>query len=258
MQDTNIALDITQCLGKQHMTVLCNDNNDPRSSISAFEWEIEARKALLEPIGITETVLRNAIDQSICAWWKDMGLPGTWTDAPLAPEAEFLSLFVHSSSWKKRAESNLKHRRRAVHSDLIAHTSFGTWKNMIGNPASYISHPPKEKERYDSWIAAQKRETECAKIWKKMLVSAFPNIPQGKSARGKLSPRAYIGARISRIAALRNRVCHWDSLIKVDIEMRYKDMREIVSAINPKAELWMNGLCRQEIDNAIKNKPTWL
>lgn len=67
MQDTNIALDITQCLGKQRMAVLCNDNNDPRSSISAFEWEMEARKALLEPIGITETVLRNAIDQSICA-----------------------------------------------------------------------------------------------------------------------------------------------------------------------------------------------
>lgn len=258
MQDTNIALDIALCLGEQRMVALCDNSNDFRSSINAFEWEMEARKALLAPIGITETALRNAIDQSICAWWNDEGLPGTWTDTPLAPKAEFLSSFVHASSWKKRAEANLKHRRSATHSDLIAHTSFGTWKNMIGNPASHRHHPLKDKKRYDSWIAAQERETECAELWKKVVAGAFPNIPRGKSARGKLSPRAYIGTRISRIASLRNRVCHWDSLTKVDIEMRYKDMREIVSAINPKAELWMNGLCEKEIVKTIESKPTWL
>lgn len=128
---------------------------------------------------------------------------------------------------------------------------------MIGNPIAINKNPPTEKKKLDSWNAAKQRDKECALLWKNILFSAFPNIP-GRAQRGKISPRAYIGARVSRIAALRNRMFHWDNLTALDIKMRYRDINEVLSAINPLLGTWLDSSYESEINQLIDDKPSWL
>ena len=245
-------------LGEERIDTLGGNGRNRTLAIQAFEWEIKVRKALLAPTEITEITLRNAIDKAIDSWWNEKNLPRTWTDTPLPIEAESLMPFVHSESWKKRAKSNLPKGRQINHEDLIAHTSFGTWKNMIGNPLSLNQKKSTGYNQIKSWNAAKKRDEQCSRLWREIISTAFPYLPQTKSARGKLSPRAYIGTRVARTAALRNRTFHWDNLTKTNIAMRYKDMLEIVSSINPQVGDWMDGICAEQIKSVIENKPSWL
>lgn len=256
--EQDIASILHTLLGKRRLASLADENGDIDSALLAFQWEMDARRTLLAPAGIAEIALRNAIDQEISNWWHNNSFPGTWTDKNIPPEATILKPFVHPTGWEKRASKNLSSKNRPVnHCDLIAHTSFGTWKNMIGNPIAINKNPPTEKKKLDSWNAAKQRDKECALLWKNILFSAFPNIP-GRAQRGKISPRAYIGARVSRIAALRNRMFHWDNLTALDIKMRYRDINEVLSAINPLLGTWLDSSYESEINQLIDDKPSWL
>lgn len=250
---------VARALGEKRLQPLSRDKVDMESAIEAYSWEMKLGQGLLKPISVVEVTLRNAIDQAIQQWWESMGLSGCWTDSPLPKEASVLSPLVHVSDWRRRAEQNLRNSNRAItHDDLIAHTSFGTWKNIIGNPASIAHVPPIDEKRLSSWKAARKRDVQCAEAWKEVIYAAFPNIPATKGGRQKLSPRGYIGVRVSHVAGLRNRVCHWDNLTGVSIVARYHDMLEIVEAVNEPLAIWMNQQCSMEITNLVDSRPDWL
>ena len=250
--------DDIELLGRQKILALSNNCGKTETGLVAFRWEMGVRCAFLPAIGIAEIVLRNAMDKEICSWWRLKGYEGSWTDDFLPDAASALRPFVHLAEWKKRTGRNISRKDGSItHDDLIAHTSFGTWKNMIGNPSGIPREAPPEKSRYISWEALRRRDARCALLWKDVTSGAFPHIPS-KSKRGGLSPRAYIGARITRIASLRNRVCHWDNLAKANLEMRRKDIYELVDAMSPSVCQYTIALYDERIRSAISSKPQWL
>lgn len=230
---------------------------EDKDTLKAYEWSLTLGQALLKPIGISEVAVRNALDRAICVWWDTQGYPGTWTDIrDIEPPITFLAPFVHATEWRNRAKSNKPCADIEItHDDIIAHTSLGTWRNMIGNPAAIPSTAPENSERALSWRAARQQDVLCAELWKQVTKDAFPLIPKTKRLRLGLSPRGYIGARLTRISALRNRVCHWDNLMAVDVNDRYDDMRRIVGAIDSDLQTWFDEQCREQVEKCLAEKP---
>lgn len=233
-----------------------NFDND-LDALSAYEWSLDLGQTLLKPIGIIEVAIRNAVDSALSGWWRERGYDDTWIDVrSMETPVSFLSPFVHASEWRSRARANRRDCGRTVtHDDVIAHTSLGTWRNMIGNPVAIPHMPPEDAEKEASWRAARRQDALCAELWKQVIGSAFPHIPETKRLRLGLSPRAYIGVRLTRISALRNRVCHWDNLLAVDVRGRYDDARRLARAIDPCLEEWLCGQCDQEIEGLLAKMP---
>ena len=248
---------IATLLSDKRLSKFLDGAQDGSSALNAYEWSLGLGQSLLKPIGMTEVFLRNTMDCTIAQWWQEQGYQPPWTSTDAEGLAPELDKLCHRADWKRRAERNLA-GHTATHDDIIAHTSFGTWRNFIGNPAALLPCPPEDKNKSSSWHAAKRNDALCADLWRQMLSSAFPNIPRTKRERGGQSPRGYIGARITRISRLRNRVCHWDSLLDINPLMSYLDMIELVSCIDYAAERWMDACCGAGIRDICKQKPSWL
>lgn len=236
----------------------CCENDE--SILRAYGWSLDLGQVLLKPIGIVEVAVRNSVDKALEEWWEAEKYPNTWVDVDsLAEPVAFLSPFVHASQWRKRAKSNKHDADKGVsHDDVIAHTSLGTWRNMIGNPAALASESPSDAEQAQSWSAAKRQDARCALLWQEVVRNAFPGIPLTKRERGGMSPRGYIGVRLTRVASLRNRVCHWDSLISVDVEQRYDDMKRLVEAVSSDLRRWMCQECDEEVEKCLAKMPSCL
>lgn len=213
-------------------------------------------QSLTKPIGITEVFLRNAIDESISIWWDERGHSPSWTDKSAEGQEPILDALVHRDGWRKRAKGNVK-GRGVSHDDIIAHTSFSTWRNLIGNPSALAVHEPDDRERRDSWRAAKRRDEQCALLWKTVLCTAFPNIPKKKERKGQ-SPRGYVGSRILHVSYLRNRACHWDSLLNIDALKSYQEMLDLIACIDLQAAGWLEEQCGSGVRSVVARRPQWL
>lgn len=239
--------DLKMHLGKARidaLTVLQHTSNP----LELYLWELSLRQALIKPLALVEVILRNAFDRALSAWWVSQGFAGEWTDQ--SGSVPLLAPFLDTPEWKRRALADQEGDRQVVtHDDIIAHAPFGAWRNMVGNPiaVSKAQRKADSDAKIRSWQGMRVRDVACASLWKASLANAFPAIPDTKSARGKMSPRAYIGTRLSRISALRNRVCHCDSLLRVNIEKRYQDMLDVVRSIDPALGAWFDDQCRDDI-----------
>lgn len=131
-----------------------------QQALKAYEWSLNAGQALLKPIGIVEVATRNAIDQALTRWWRTNEYEGAWTDAETTADGKALILapFVHADEWRKRAKANKKHGAESIsHNDIIAHTSLGTWRNMIDNPAALSPLAPEDPRQ--SQLVADRAKT---------------------------------------------------------------------------------------------------
>ena len=253
--------DVCRMLGSARLTAFRPENGDAAKTLDAYRWQMRLEQALLKPIGITEVFLRNALDESICRWWQSQGLPGDWLDGnPGLDVPEPLQSFMRVRSWRGRATTNLKTHKtkeQISHDDVIAHMMLGTWRNMIGNPASISRTPPGDDEKRRSWSSMRESDERCAALWAEILHDAFPNMPS-KRQRNGMSPRGYVGSKLTVIASLRNRVCHWDNLLHVNVPARYEDMKSIVLAINASCAQWMGDTVDDELFSVLDDRPEWL
>lgn len=249
---------IYRLLSHSRLSPFLREEGDYHSAIIAYQWQMRAQQGLLKPISVTEVTVRNAIDAAIQGWWQEQGFKGDWTDR--ATECPYpLSVFAHVDGWKSRAAHRMGCRVEDVqHDDIIAHIGLGTWRNMVGNPTAVSNSKPKGMERDVSWEAARQNDIRCAELWKAILVKAFPNIPHSKRERGGMSPRGYIGVSLSRISNLRNRICHWDNMLSVNVSERYADCKQIVEAIDSDLVLWVSSLCDDEIAMISESRPNWI
>ena len=259
----NAPENIFKVIGASRLNRLLLQSDTAEDALAAYEWELELGQALLKPIGITEVAVRNAIDLAICEWWRELGLAGSWTDSQHSPAgAEPLQPFLHVEDWKRRARQNIhnsSNKPRAItHDDIIAHTSLGTWKNIVGNPAAIKPKPPKDFKKRQSWFALKRRDEQCAILWKTTISDAFPFIPATKGDRDRKSPRGYIGSCLSHIAFLRNRVCHWDNLLNVDVDLSYLEMQRVVGSIDHDTLVWMDSICKNDIAALANSRPSWI
>lgn len=252
--------DVLPLLGGPRVAIVLNAADNAEEALEACAWELDLGQALLKPIGLAEVIVRNSIDSAINQWWMAQDLENTWTTcSDIYSSAPVLAPFVHRTEWEKRAKQYLHEGQEvASHDDMISHATLGTWKNMVGNPAGLSPRAPIESERRESWEAARKRDAQCARLWKDVLYQAFPNIPKTKKERGKLSPRAYIGLRLSRMGSLRNRVCHWDNLRLVNVKGRYQDALELIRSVSLPAYEWAREICDAEIADCLSRRPEFL
>lgn len=248
---------VLDSLGALRMGRYTSPSNNIHESLRAYEWGLSLNQALVKPLDITEIALRNAIDRALTEWWRSQGHLGSWTDDASTGMEPTLDALVHRGDWKRRAQQNVV-GRAVIHDDIIANTSFGTWRNIIGNPSSISSKPPSDVSQLSSWQASKKQDIKCAALWKVVLKDAFPNLPKTKRLRGAQSPRGYVGSRVTKVAALRNRVCHWDSLLSVHVPRRYRDMWELLNAIDPHLSAWLDAQCEWELANVLMRRPLWL
>lgn len=246
MDDLSVE-DLKMHLGKARIDSLMASQCafDP---LELYLWELSLRQALIKPLALVEVILRNALDRALSEWWDAQGFVGRWTNQ--SESETLLTPFLAVPEWKRRARADQMGNRQVItHDDIIAHAPFGAWRNMIGNPVSVSKAQRRvdSEARFKSWEGMRVRDAACASLWRASLASAFPAIPSTKSARGKMSPRAYIGTRLSRISALRNRVCHCDNLLRINVDRRYQDMLEIVQSIDPALGAWFDDQCRDGI-----------
>lgn len=73
-----------------------------------------------------------------------------------------------------------------------------------------------------------------------------------------MSPHGYIGAKVSATNALRNRICHWDNLLTVNVAARYHDMLAIVGTISSSGLVRMREQTEHEMADIIAARPIWL
>lgn len=236
-------------------------NDDLDAALSICTWEINLRAALIRPINITEIFLRNALDKAIRSWWNENHIPGDWLDDRQTAAIQPLTPLCNTSKWHRqtsRALARVKQQDTITRDDVLSHIMLGTWRNIIGNPRAIVHTRPQEHTQYASWKSQLTMDAACARLWKAATHNAFPNIPTTKKLRDKLSPRAYIGSRVTRMATLRNRICHWDNLLRVDIASRYQDMQDIVAAISTPGLHWMQDQTVCAMQQAINSRPTSL
>ncbi|MBW3092730.1 hypothetical protein KIH79_07355 [Bifidobacterium sp. 82T10] len=253
--------EVCRLLGTARLAAFQPKDQDAAKTLEAYRWQLRLEQALLKPISITEVLLRNALDESIRQWWQHQGLPGDWLDDnPDQDVPEPLCSFLRAKSWRGRAATNLKahkSREQINHDDVIAHMMLGTWRNMIGNPASISRTPPTDSEKRQSWNSMREADEHCAALWAEILHNAFPNMPS-KRQRNGMSSRGYIGSKLTVMASLRNRVCHWDSLIRVNVQARYEDMMNITRSISTSGAQWMQDNTDEELSNVLEARPDWL
>ena len=205
---------VIEALGAARMSpYLTAAGGNKKEALALYRWSVELTAAIQETLGITEVILRNAIDNQLQTWNEKTlssdqenqnGEDGTasWLlDAPAAPLRSLTqgkrmdALSRAEKSAKRRPLDHPRHGQPVTHDDVLAHTMFGMWKDILPN------HAPEAD--------AEKTENKNrVRLWQEAIEKAFPYIqdPSGEETYW----------RVAHLHELRNRVSHMDSLLNID------------------------------------------
>ncbi|WP_165242834.1 hypothetical protein [Corynebacterium lizhenjunii] len=219
---------IVSALGEARMApyLIAADGNRKRA-LGLYRWSIELGTAVQETLGITEVLVRNAMDARLQEWnRRETGNPSWLLEAPASP--------LRSLTQGKRLESLRRARKAAMqrpadhprykaeitHDDALANTMFGMWKDVLPNHA-----PDAEPEKRENG--------NRVRLWEEALEAAFPHEidPDGQTTYW----------RVAHLHLLRNRVSHMDSLLNVDVLDVIGDAFSLVGSIDPVLEQWVTG-----------------
>ncbi|QYH19232.1 hypothetical protein JKI95_08475 [Corynebacterium aquatimens] len=196
--------------------------------------------AIQETLGLTEVYLRHAMDAQLrCA----RGAHGQWianydrvAHLQSIRDSRGLPYFNERKlkedvrrNRKGYAQSHATSRRDINHDDLVAHSTFGAWTQLLPN-------------RFDR---NQTRNSSRDALWEKSLSVAFPEPIRTISRRS--NPGESIG-EYARIAVhLRNRANHVDSLLNIEIAEAFQNyITPLLSALGPEPVEIVNALDRVE------------
>ncbi|MEU4190320.1 hypothetical protein AB0E69_00325 [Kribbella sp. NPDC026611] len=202
-----------------------------RDALRLYDWNVEISGAFYESLHQFEVVLRNALDQELCAW--NAAQVNAATGAPhsrdwlMDPSHLLLRLTRDDiSKARQRARSAVRRARQRGrehgHSDVLAQLSFGTWRFLLPD-----SDPGRQL------------------LWQQALAKAFPQL--------SCTP-ADLVTHVDRIHKLRNRIAHLEPLLdSAMVADRFASMRTVAAAIDPIAEGWI--VSRQRITSLLRTKP---
>lgn len=107
------------------------------------------------------------------------------------------------------AISDLKRRNEAIHhGKIIAEMSFGFWSSLLYHKSDAPSF---------------KKDKNKAVFWPYCIKDAFPYMPK------KIRTRIYAERKIECIRRFRNRIFHHEPIWKMNLDMKYKDILEVIS-----------------------------
>jgi plasmid stabilization system protein ParE len=179
-----------------------------------------------------EVVLRNAMDEQLCAWnAKQPNTNGGSFHSPdwlLDPAPLLIRLTRNGQDIRKARDHAAASARswqpsRAVaHSDVLAQLSLGTWRYLLPN-----------------------KDPGRQRLWNEALRDAFPQLAT--------SPRS-LTAKVHDIHLLRNRVAHLEPLIRTGVVRdRLTDVLHVLRAIDTMPEQWAAG--QQRVTTVLKARP---
>ncbi|QUY61899.1 hypothetical protein [Gulosibacter molinativorax] len=214
--------------------------NNEKRALALYQWHLELTSAVQSVLGVTEVVLRNAMDKELQSWnTKETGGRRSWLlEEPAAP------LRSLSANKRKRAleaatreaeRRNSNHRRygeTVSHDDVLAQLMFGIWKDLLPN------HQPGAGNSTDN--------SNRARLWREALTYAFPNEedPDGEITFW----------RVARLHQLRNRVSHMEPLLNIDVQDEVKKAFQLVRSIDTEVANWVTG--GSKVSEVLNRRPS--
>ncbi|WP_296090835.1 hypothetical protein, partial [uncultured Corynebacterium sp.] len=175
----------------------------------------------------TDLTLRNSIDTQLQKWNSEkLGQPSaSWLLEDPARPLRSLTQGKRVEA-KKRAQksadrrpaSHFRHGKAITHDDVLAHTMFGMWKDILPNHAPNADPGKTENKN---------RLT----LWKEAVKDAFPRVDDSNGEKTYW--------RVAHLHDLRNRISHMDSLLNVDILDITKDAFALTESIDPDLATWL-------------------
>ena len=207
-------------------------------ALKLYQWNLELTAATQSIIGITEVVLRNAMDRELQAWNLVNNSAASWLlEEPAAPLRGLVSGKRNSALSRARKESIARapgHRRfgaQVTHDDVLAQVMFGMWKDLLPNHAPNAGKSQENKNR--------------ERMWKECLIRAFPHVQDPDGAKTYW--------RVNHVHGLRNRVSHMEPLFQIDVMDVVRDALRIIRSIDPDVANWASG--GNKVPVVIKDRP---
>jgi hypothetical protein len=205
-------------------------------ALSLYEWNARMSGSFHEALGLTEIVLRNALDRELRAWNAhrppERGTTYTeeWVKHPARPlwgilnpahrgggrKSTYLTSFKRACQARDRR--NAKHPRfgaQVTHDDVVAHITFGTWNNLI----------PRRDDH------GRTRPPGQGVLWDNAIKYAFPGHPDSN----------VIKFWVERLLHLRNRIAHLEPLIDCDVIGYHRTTVRLLRAIDSRVGDWHAG-----------------
>lgn len=208
-------------------------------AVALYRWHTHLTAAVQSDLGITEVVLRNAMDRELQTW-NDHRTAGTdsWLlSEPATPlrgltaskraEANRLA----ANAFKRRLASHPRYGLPVSHDDVLAHVMFGMWKDLLPN------HDPQAGRTRDN--------SNRDRLWSEALIRAFPNEsdPDGSITYW----------RVTHVHELRNRVAHMEPLLNLDVKDRVGEAFKLVRSIDSVVADWVTG--SSQVSALLKQRP---
>ena len=242
---------VIEALGDARMSpYLTAAGGNRKEALALYRWSVELTAAIQETLGITEVLLRNAIDRQLQEWNRNSlirereeereGSSATsWLlDDPAAPLRSLTrgkrieAVRRAEKSAGRRPHNHPRHGQPVTHDDALAHTMFNMWKDILPNHA-----PGADPEKVEN--------RNRVRLWEEAVGNAFPHIedPSGEKTYW----------RVAHLHGLRNRVSHMDSLLNVDVLDLANDAFMLVASIDPILRNWLTGT--STVSAVHKKKP---
>lgn len=201
-----------------------------RAGVRLYQWNIDLSGAMYESLHVFEVFLRNAMDSQLCRWnagQRDRstgaGHSADWLmdPAPLLIRLAGRDIREATSRARRAVRSGQPQGRPAIHADVLAQLSLGTWRYLL---------PDKDPGRQ--------------RLWSDALSYAFPHL-NGTSQD--------LTRQVAGVHQIRNRVAHLEPLLRSGMARRELNaMRAVLAAIDPLAEQWFTS--RQRVATVLRTR----
>ncbi len=207
-------------------------------ALKLYRWNLELTAATQSIIGITEVVLRNAMDRELQAWNLANGGGASWLlEEPQTPLRGLVS-GKRSSALNRASKESIardpQHTRfgaQITHDDVLAQVMFGMWKDLLPNHAPNAGNSQENINR--------------ERIWNDCLVHAFPNVQDPDGSKTYWT--------VNHVHMLRNRVSHMEPLLQIDVMDVLRDALRIIRSIDSDVANWVSG--GNKVPEVLKNRP---
>ena len=118
-----------------------------------------------------------------------------------------------------------------THDDVLAHITFGLWKELLPNHQPGAGNTTENANRL--------------RLWNEGLQSAFPseNDPDGETTFW----------RVAHLHLLRNRVSHIEPLLNVDVRDKVDEAFSLIRSIDRDVANWVTGASKVSV--VLKQRP---
>ena len=204
-------------LTPERMASYLNDcGGDHGRALALYDWNTRAAGALLGIVGMTEVVVRNALDAQL----QELALSRAWQDwlheAPLDKQGR-------RDVAQAQERLTMRGRRDASHGKLIAELSLGFWRYLCAS-------------RY------------YTSLWVPALTRAFPQGASDIRARQQQVEGAMRG-----LVYVRNRAAHHEPLHRRDLTADLRRASQLMSWVDDSARIWLEA--SEQLTTVVKGRP---